>query len=357
MTPSPMLRRIAQDDVDISTRIAHRHVAEASAFALTLDGIGHLPAPHPSVRVDTAYGPLAIAGAAPLCALLTGVDPASAGTDAALAAALLDAGFSLLPEPVATLLGHPMPKPPGPGSHVDTAAHWLRLHCRADDASVAVLVGATPPTWLSLLEAGHWTRLPRSHATSFDALPARIAVVAGSLTLPAGHLRTLGRGDVLRPDTAAFDSAGRGQVRIGPLALTLHWHDPANAFAIRTIEINDIAMTQQHDSDLDNPAGHSPAPHGTTLDDDAIPANADLGTEPEVLDSVPVRLRFVIGELDVTLGGLRELAAGQYLKLHKGLPPAVSIEANDAPVGHGELVDCDGTLAVQITRWLPRRQA
>jgi flagellar motor switch/type III secretory pathway protein FliN len=144
----------------------------------------------------------------------------------------------------------------------------------------------------------------------------------------------------------------------------LQWQAHAAAFTVQTIEIKESGMTEQNYIGQAHDCGPEPTATANDTTEFAYTgafakvkaateteAEADAHAMVDVLDRMPVRMRFVLGELDITLGTLRELRSGQYLRLRAGLPPAVSIEANAATIGRGELVDCDGVLAVQITQW------
>jgi type III secretion system YscQ/HrcQ family protein len=362
--PPLPLHRVTARETEWLAQCACRHVACAAGFTLTL---AHTTEPMPaaasgtSLLVETLYGPLLLADAAPLCALLTGIDPASASADRRLAAELLHMGFALLPEPVASLLGqpvpqHPMPEePPLDTATIDASRCW-RLHCHAEGASATLRIAASQHSLFALLQDARWRRAPQRAGPHFDALTARVLAVAGYLTLPAIRVATLRRGDLLRSDDTVFDFAGRGRLQAGPFTLILQWQAHAAAFIVQAIEIEEMRMTQEDYIGETHDCG----PERTATANDAsefaptgafAKAEADAQAMVDVLDRMPVRMRFVLGELDVTLGTLRELRSGQYLRLRAGLPPAVSIEANAATIGRGELVDCDGVLAVQITQW------
>lgn len=88
------------------------------------------------------------------------------------------------------------------------------------------------------------------------------------------------------------------------------------------------------------------------------PFMSSAPTEPEPamdptaaasLESLPVLLTFDLGELRLSLAGLRALQPGQVIELGRPLAGAVSIRANGALVGEGELVEIDGQLGVSVS--------
>lgn len=67
-------------------------------------------------------------------------------------------------------------------------------------------------------------------------------------------------------------------------------------------------------------------------------------------DELPVRLAFDVGRLEVSLGELRRLDAGSVLELNGSAEELVRISANGRLIGHGALVDVNGTVGVRIVR-------
>lgn len=89
----------------------------------------------------------------------------------------------------------------------------------------------------------------------------------------------------------------------------------------------------------------SPRPMNTALES---PAPSD--EQPLALDSVPVSLSFDLGEIQLPLAELSQLAAGQSFDLGRPLAGAVRVRANGLLVGLGELVEIDGRLGVALTQ-------
>jgi type III secretion protein Q len=77
--------------------------------------------------------------------------------------------------------------------------------------------------------------------------------------------------------------------------------------------------------------------------------DADPAEDALALDTLPVMLRFDLGHRRMTLAQVSELQVGQVLELERPLSSAVSIRANGALIGQGELLEIGGRLAVSIT--------
>lgn len=85
-----------------------------------------------------------------------------------------------------------------------------------------------------------------------------------------------------------------------------------------------------------------------TMRDESEPGNrAEPIIDP---DELPVQVAFDVGRLDITLGELRRLAAGSVLEVNRSAEDLVRISANGRLIGHGALVDVEGTVGVRIVR-------
>ena len=71
--------------------------------------------------------------------------------------------------------------------------------------------------------------------------------------------------------------------------------------------------------------------------------------ETAPLEALPVRLHFDLGQRTMPLAEVSELQVGQVLDLARPLSQAVSIRANGALIGTGELMEIGGRIAVGIT--------
>jgi type III secretion protein Q len=79
--------------------------------------------------------------------------------------------------------------------------------------------------------------------------------------------------------------------------------------------------------------------------DDTVAASSGL------IDDVPVRLTFDLGEREISLGDLRSLEPGYLFNLGRDPRSTVSIRANGRLIGDGELVDIEGRVGVSVLRF------
>jgi type III secretion system YscQ/HrcQ family protein len=69
------------------------------------------------------------------------------------------------------------------------------------------------------------------------------------------------------------------------------------------------------------------------------------------LTDLPVRIHVVLSQIELSLKDLEGLTDGSVIQLDEEHPGAVQLVANSRVLGEGELVEIDGRLGVQITRW------
>jgi type III secretion protein Q len=69
-----------------------------------------------------------------------------------------------------------------------------------------------------------------------------------------------------------------------------------------------------------------------------------------LLDDIPVRLTFDVGEREISLGDLRSIQPGYVFNLGRDPRSLVNIRANGRLVGEGELVDIEGRVGVSVLR-------
>jgi type III secretion protein Q len=67
-----------------------------------------------------------------------------------------------------------------------------------------------------------------------------------------------------------------------------------------------------------------------------------------VVEKIPVRLYFDLGERMITLSELKIVAPGYIFELGRELRRAVTIRVNGRKIGEGELVEIDGNIGVSI---------
>lgn len=214
---------------------------------------------------------------------------------------------------------------------------WV-LHSRHH--SVACHARASAGAWSSLLARADWHRAA-TPLTQLAALPVRTSVVVARHTLAHAAAFALRPGDIILPDSPAFDCAGQGRIRLAGQLLTVAWHAPSH------LDILDLeSAMDQYDpeagvvtlppSDFDTREAGHPAP----------------GLESDALTAVPVRLDFVLGRIELPLARLQQLAAGSVLELHDGSPLDVAIDCGGRLLGRAELLDVEGRLGLRVTHWM-----
>lgn len=93
----------------------------------------------------------------------------------------------------------------------------------------------------------------------------------------------------------------------------------------------------------------------------ASPYPSDVGelSEPEGdlsrFDDLPLALTLRAGSLNLSLGQLRNLGVGSVLTFSGCVPGQATLCQGERPLAHGELVEIDGRLGLQITRLEPRQ--
>lgn len=155
----------------------------------------------------------------------------------------------------------------------------------------------------------------------WDGLPLLLHMVLGWVELPVGLLGEIELRDVLMLDECLLDtSSQRMLLCIGTrLALTCE---------LRGTDLHVIEGAREIMSD---PSSAGTASH-------------------HLLDEIPVRLTFDVGEREITLGDLRSIQPGYVFNLGRDPRSMVSIRANGRLVGEGELVDIEGRIGVSVLR-------
>lgn len=166
------------------------------------------------------------------------------------------------------------------------------------------------------------------------------AVVLGYGSLSMRQLKSLRRGDVVLPDRPLFRPDGSGCLFLGSQCLRVRLEvSPIAHFVITSLE--ETAMNAYASDFTADPI--------LSVDTDE-PLVADERLEEASFDDLPLALTLNCGRLTLTLGELKSLGAGSVLSLGKGTPGFATLCHDDRPLAHGELVDVDGHIGLQITR-------
>jgi len=358
------------------------------AFALSLPSVS---AEEAVARQRLGAGvelPFEVAGEAGLLALTLGNGPAGA-TPAVLECAH---GVFVLGEPgaVLSLFGEcpvVLPAEPGP----DDEWFWSLFHqvlseplrrafgflkplavagvsgiaCRLDvrlgAAGVVSHLEIPGQTLLGLLDAAPWQRRAAPWTEHFVF---RVPLLVGQLALASGQLAALRPGDVVIPETQLFDSSGQGLVRLGRHCLQVRVHDHAAPLQLTILALEETDMstpdsdiltpdwddTTRYAPDDQSPEAFDPATLAQDGPDDAQAAQPVALDLQERFDDLPLALTVRCGHLSLTLGELRNLAPGTVLQVQGVAAGAGTLFYGERPLAHGELVEIDGRLGLQIVR-------
>ena len=86
--------------------------------------------------------------------------------------------------------------------------------------------------------------------------------------------------------------------------------------------------------------------------DEEMVAAADVGVDDgeELFETLLVDLSVRCGAFKLSLGELRQLAPGMVLNLEGYGTGMAGLFYGDRPIGHGQLVEVDGRLGLQLSR-------
>lgn len=190
------------------------------------------------------------------------------------------------------------------------------------------------PLWL-------WSVAPGAGATP-ARLPARLGakglpvswrVEVGDAVIPARELADLAPGDVVELDGLCHPQAAVGRsvvsLRSGLSVHFARWLDR------RRLE---LVSTGERRSRMDD------RPTGST----EVKATLEDTLDPDAA-AMEVRLQVEVGRVAIALEQALSLVAGSVLELDRDVGPGVQVRVGDRLVARGELVACEGRLAVQIT--------
>lgn len=231
----------------------------------------------------------------------------------------------------------PLELQPAPGAAADLW-HWVGFeHAHGEHASASGLLGLDRAMMEALAAAPGWVREDASTTSSRrDAVPLPCHVSLAPLWLPAAGLGGLEPGDVLL--------AGRRDAVLATLRLCACSGVPSidHRYAwLAACGSEGLAITR--------PLTEVELRNDAMTDDTSIEPTP--GEPGDVRETIPVRVDVVLETLQLSLGELARLGAGQVLNLGQPVDSAtVSLRANGRVVGSGELVSLGELLGVKITR-------
>ncbi|WLH12489.1 type III secretion system cytoplasmic ring protein SctQ [Pseudomonas hefeiensis] len=239
-----------------------------------------------------------------------------------------------------------------------------RLDVRVGAARATSQLQMTGAALLGLLGAAPWQRRT---APGIAGFALRVPLELGHLALAAGQLATLRPGDVLVPQTPLFDSSGQGLIRLGRHCLQVRVQSRAAPLRLTLLALEETVMSTTADTDIltpdwDDTTGYEPDAQAAETADHPVSAYAAAETEeapmaepgagdlPERFDDLPLALTIRCGHLHLTLGELRNLVPGAVLQVQGVTPGTAALFYGERALAHGELVEVDGRLGLQIAR-------
>ncbi|MFE8048352.1 type III secretion system cytoplasmic ring protein SctQ [Brenneria goodwinii] len=248
---------------------------------------------------------------------------------------------SLAPSVAAVLgqiLPHPTPRTAESMVIGQLTVSWNGIRTRSR-------IQASTACWRALLKRSGWRRI---YPALPHSLPFTVPLILADAVLTPATLSRLGNGDVILPTTPYFSPDGQGSITLGSRrlqgALRLAGLAPYH------FVIADMEITPMNDASFNDMQAQQSA-HDEISD---IVTSEDLTDQhaPSKLPPLPVTLNVRCGQIVFTLPELQRLSCGSVLTLRDVVPGEAWLCHGDIPLAHGELVDIEGKLGLQITRLL-----
>lgn len=245
-----------------------------------------------------------------------------------------------------------------------------RLEVRLGASGVVSQLDIPGATLLGLLHAAPWQRRAAPWVERFALC---VPLLVGHLALPAGLLAALRPGDVLMPETPLFDSSGHGLIRLGRQCVQVRVQSRTAPLRLIVLALEETVMSTPTDTDTDtdtdiltpdwdDTSRYEPDAQAAEAVDQPAPVYADAQTQAppmaeqvagdvtERFDDLPLALTVRCGHLSLTLAELRNLAPGVVLQVQGVAPGAGALFYGERALAHGELVEVDGQLGLQVAR-------
>ncbi|MGM3175407.1 type III secretion system cytoplasmic ring protein SctQ [Dickeya lacustris] len=242
---------------------------------------------------------------------------------------------------------------PASGHHCGIPANaltlWLTVSCGGQHLGCRLWASAdTLQQWLA---APGWQH---TYAPLPGHLAIRLPLTLAEVTLSHENLQSLEPGDVICPLKAYFSVHGNGSITLAGWRLsgqlTLDGLAPYR-FTVTALEECPVTTPFDDPSDFtDFPSASAPY----AMADEAPDGSSHAAHSGYVAALAPLSLALTVrcGYLTLTLQDLQQLAPGSVLILQQALPGEAALYHGEQPLAHGELVEVEGRLALQITRSL-----
>lgn len=207
------------------------------------------------------------------------------------------------------------------------------------------MIALTPTTLLQLIQHAQWL-LPFS-AKKYP-LPLSIPLLLASAALSIDEIRSLRLGDIVLMQVHYFNPQGVGKIGIGNRYFGLRQHVATNLTFYITHTLEDgMQSSQQHDAE-------TRIPTEMTLNTQSVGADRPMASTPTAnppsFSQITLHVTLRAGTLKMTLEQIQSLDVGSILTFSNCTPGHAALYYEERPLAHGELVDVDGTLGLQITR-------
>ncbi|QTF08175.1 type III secretion system cytoplasmic ring protein SctQ [Brenneria izadpanahii] len=252
---------------------------------------------------------------------------------------------SLAPS-VAAVLGQLFPHP-APRTAEIAVAGWLTVSWNG--IRTRSRIQASTAWWRALLKRPGWRRI---YPALPHSLPFAVPLILADAVLTPETLSRLGCGDVILPTTPYFSPAGQGSITLAQRRL--HGAARLAGLAPYHFVIADMEIIPMNDSFNDAQAQQTAHDE---ISDIVTNKNSMDQTEPARLPPLPVTLNIRCGQITFTLPELQRLASGSVLTLRDVVLGEAWLCHGDIPLAHGELIDIEGKLGLQITRLLSTADA
>ena len=173
------------------------------------------------------------------------------------------------------------------------------------------------------------------------AVPLRLPVVVGEAAVSLRQLRVLVPGDALCFTRSLMTGLDQLLVDCPGGRLNTRVVDATRLEALGPVEFSEPARGRSMDDELNMGDLSLELPQG----------EGAVSVAGGGLMDLPVRVQAVAGVVSLTVAELGRLKAGDSITLEQPAQPFVRLLANGQEIGAGELVDIDGKLGVQISRW------
>ncbi|MCC9620370.1 type III secretion system cytoplasmic ring protein SctQ [Thalassospira sp. MA62] len=187
-------------------------------------------------------------------------------------------------------------------------------------------------------------QVPVDETLKAPDIPTKVHLQIGETSLLMSDFRDLAAGDVIFPDVLNVpDTNSTVLLHVSKrLALRGIWQGTQ-------ITIDEVITVNMPPSD---------APEIVDEDSDLIDTGPTDGSdensdpvEMETLADLPVRLTFDLGSHEISLADLGKTGVGTVFETGRTAENMVTIRANGAAIGRGELVDLDDRTGLRITKW------